>query len=126
MSTATAAQPITFELPELNEGERYTATIITESERYHLIRLPGDNDPANHADQIAWAKSIGGDLPNRVESALLYREAKSEFQERAYWTNEIDAEDPVYAWCQYFLNGHQHWSSTNGTLRARAVRRLVV
>ncbi|MGY1490751.1 hypothetical protein ACW4YW_15195 [Methylobacillus pratensis] len=125
MNTATeAAEAPRIPQPELAEGETYIGSIITKTERYHLILLPGDNDPENQDDQLAWAKSLNGDLPNRLESAMLYREAKDQFENDWYWTNEIAAEDPDYAWYQCFGNGHQDWLSRSNKLRARAVRRI--
>ncbi len=111
--------------PTLNEGEIYAGTFIqADGTGYQLILLPGDNEPARHSAQIEWAKSIGGDLPDRSETAYLFKHHKEQFQETWYWTNEsFDAE---WAWSQFFLNGSQTSGHKDNKLRARAVRRLVI
>lgn len=118
--------------PPLAEGEIYAGLIgDANGEAYHLILLPGDNDDATWQAQLEWAKSIGGDLPDRVEQALLFKHFKSEFQERIYWSNtpcepDGDEEESSWAWCQYFVSGYQYYGRKDGEFRARAVRRLVI
>lgn len=119
-------------IPPLAEGETYIGAIGNKSgDVYHLVLLPGDNDRAPHAQQVEWAKSIGGDLPNKLEAAMLFANAKDQFQPAWYWTNEtfVDPDEPDdtdYAWVQYFYYGLQlHY--LKGTInRARAVRRLPI
>ena len=118
--------------PAIADGEIYIGLIgDAKGEAYHLILLAGDNDSAPHAQQIEWAKSIGGDLPNKLEAAMLFAYAKDQFQPAWYWTNEnfIDPDDPEdadYAWVQYFLHGTQLGNHKDGGNRARAVRRLPI
>ncbi|MDD3884529.1 MAG: hypothetical protein PHW66_06290 [Gallionella sp.] len=112
---------------ELNEGEIYVGAIIgPDGNGNHIILLPGDNDDADWKTQMEWAKSIGGDLPDRVELALLYKRHPEQFKKDAYWSNEEHASASDYAWYQYFFNGYQYCSSKDIMLRARAVRRLVI
>lgn len=115
-------------LPILAEGETYVATLIDAIAQtgYHLILLPGDADDADFETQIAWAKSQGGDLPTRVEQALLWEKQRDQFKKDWYWSNEKYDGDASYAWNQYFNYGTQ--SSLHITLqfRARAVRRSVI
>ena len=115
-------------LPPLAEGERYIATLIdaVSQQGYHLILLPGDAEPANHDTQLAWAKENGGDLPTRVEQALLWEKARNEFQQDWYWSNEKHHVNASYAWYQLFSYGGQSSHHINGELRARAVRRSII
>jgi len=121
-----------LQIPPLSEGETYIGAIGNKSgEVYHVVLLPGDNDRAPHAKQIEWAKSIGGDLPTKLEAAMLFAHAKDEFNSEWYWTNEdfVDPEDPDdsgWAWSQYFGSGSQLTSHKDIQLRARAVRRLPI
>lgn len=121
-----------LQIPPLSEGETYIGAIGNKSgEVYHVVLLPGDNDRAPHAKQIEWAKSIGGDLPTKLEAAMLFAHAKDEFKSEWYWTNEdfVDPEDPDdsgWAWSQYFSDGYQHSLRKFYQLRARAVRRLPI
>jgi hypothetical protein len=121
-----------LETPPLAEGEIYIGAIGDKNgDVYHLVLLPGDNDRAPHATQVEWAKRIGGELPNKLEAAMLFSHAKDAFEPAAYWTGEtlIDPEDPenaAWAWCQDFLNGYQTSYHKILQLRARAVRRLPI
>jgi len=69
---------------------------------------------------LAWAKKLKAELPTRPVAALLFANAKSQFEPEWHWTSE--AYDSSYAWLQYFLNGYQlsNYESFEG--RARAVR----
>ncbi len=118
---------LTITLPELAAGERYLCGVIDENGAVtHTVLLPGDADPAPWEAQIAWAKSIGGDLPNRIEQAMLFASFKDQFKQEAYWSNQQHASDSGYAWCQSFDGGLQIISLKDNGLRARAVRRLVI
>lgn len=106
----------------LQTGEIYIGRLNNQ----HIILLPGDNDGASWSAQIEWAKSIGGDLPNRVEQAMLFAGFRDQFKEAAYWSNQQDT-DPGYegwAWFQLFTSGRQNSSAKVDELRARAVRRI--
>ncbi len=114
----------TIAIPELNEGEIYVGAIIKpDGTGHHAILLPGDNDDASWDDQMEWAKSIGGDLPDRVEQALLYKYLPDQFKKEWYWSNTQPSGASVYAWCQDFSYGYQDYTREDGKLRARAVRR---
>ncbi len=118
---------LTITLPELAAGERYLCGVIDENGAVtHTVLLPGDADPAPWEAQMAWAKSIGGDLPNRIEQAMLFASFKDQFKQEAYWSNQQHASDSGYAWCQSFDGGLQIISLKDNGLRARAVRRLVI
>lgn len=112
--------------PELNKGERYIgATVSAEGVVTHIILLPGDKN-LDWQKAKAWAISIGGDLPDRVEQAMLYATAADEFKKDAYWSNTQHASDSDYAWFQNFGFGSQSYYLTSNKLRARAVRRLTI
>ena len=109
--------------PELNPGEIYVGRINDQ----HIILLPGDNDEANWQDALDWAKSIGGDLPNRIEQAMLWANHRDQFKEDWYWSNETHERNSASAWYQSFLNGYQYINyKGNYNYRARAVRRLEI
>jgi len=121
-------EPIVIAFPALKKGEKWAGVIISAdgSKREHIILLPGDNDDANWEAQKKWATSIGGELPDRSESALLFATMKSEFKGPAYWTREQSAGYSDSAWCQGFNNGSQIIIPKSNCLRARAVRRLPI
>ncbi|AJY38741.1 DUF1566 domain-containing protein [Burkholderia humptydooensis] len=116
-------------VPELAEGEIYVGVVAnTAGQLHHVILLPGDNDDASWQAQMDWAKSIGGDLPTRIEHLFLLANHRDQFEPDAYWSNEPDT-DPSYsgwAWYQYFTNGLQDGYHQSLELRARAVRRLSI
>ena len=113
--------------PPLNEGEIYIGLIgDANGEAYHLVLLPGDNDDATHQAQLEWAKSIGGDLPNRIEQAMLWANHRDQFKKDWYWSNETHHDESAWAWFQYFGYGNQTLSTQYDELRARAVRRLPI
>lgn len=117
--------PPTVQMPSLNDGEIYIGLIGNASgEAYHLVLLPGDNDDATWQAQMDWAKSIGGDLPNRIEQAMLWVGHRDKFQKDWYWSNESRHNNSSWSWCQTFRNGDQVTSHEGSELRARAVRRI--
>ncbi|MDN7763768.1 DUF1566 domain-containing protein [Burkholderia cepacia] len=124
-----APTPTAVSVPQLAEGEIYVGIVTnTAGEQNHVVLLPGDNDDASWQAQMEWAKSIGGDLPTRIEMLFLLENHRGEFEPDAYWSNQPDT-DPGYAgwaWCQYFDNGGQYDSHQDYELRARAVRRLSI
>ena len=114
-------------LPELAEGETYVGCIGDSlGNLHHVILLPGDNDGATHEAQLEWAKSIGGDLPTRIEQAMLWANHRDQFKEDWYWSNENHLAEPGWAWYQYFPYGGQLSYPKSSELRARAVRRLPI
>ena len=113
--------------PQLNEGEIYAGAIINpDGSGHHIILLPGDNDDAEWQAQMDWAKSIGGDLPDRVEQAMLYKHMPDHFQKDLYWSNTQHASTSGYAWYQDFVYGLQDYYHEDVTRRARAVRRSLI
>jgi hypothetical protein len=114
-----------LQIPPLSEGEVYVGAIGDKAgDFHHVILLPGDNDEANFEDQLAWAKSIGGDLPTRVEQSMLWAGFRDQFKKDWYWSNEAHHNESGWAWYQYFSDGYQFNSDEGYELRARAVRRV--
>ena len=108
--------------------EKYVGTIISAdgSRSHHIILLPGAVSGKTWNDAKEWAASIGGELPDRVESALLFATMKAEFEEEWHWTREACASASGSAWLQHFRYGYQTNYDVRYKLRARAVRRLSI
>ena len=117
-----------IQLPALNEGETYVGAIISACGTYshHTILLPDDHDAAKWKAAMDWAKSLDGDLPNRIEQALLFATLKDQFKRDWYWSNTLRASDASYAWCQNLYYGFQSYGHGSTQCRARAVRRLPI
>ena len=118
-------------LPPVAEGEIYGGSIGNLNGDVCHITVVAFNDPASHSDQLAWAKSIGCDLPSKLEAAALFAHIKDKFEPHAYWTNEtfVDPyhrEDASYAWCQGFGYGDQYANRKSRKLRGVAVRRSFI
>jgi hypothetical protein len=114
-------------IPPLAEGEVYVGAISDKNgDFYHVVLLQGDNDDATFDAQLAWAKSIGGDLPTRVEQAMLWAGFRDQFQKDWYWSNETHHRESGWAWYQLFSYGDQLSSDESSHCRARAVRRLPI
>lgn len=112
-------------LPQLAEGEHYLGALGDElGNLHHVILLPGDNDVANWETQMAWAKSIGGDLPSKTELAMLWGSGREQFQACLYWSNQPYEKDSGYAWFQGFTHGDLLPGHKGAEFRARAVRRV--
>jgi len=77
-------------------------------------------------EEYLGANSLGGDLPDRAEQALLFQYLPEEFQKAAYWSNTQHAADSYYAWFQNFDYGSQSYNDKSADLRASAVRRVFV
>lgn len=115
-------------LPELAAGEFNSGLILKEdgTPDYWLIGLPGELESATWQQATDWAKEQGGDLPNRCELNLLRANARSQFKDDWYWSNEAYETNSNYAWVQDFHDGGQDDYHEDYYHRARAVRRLVL
>jgi hypothetical protein len=112
--------------PSLAEGERYIGGIISaDGTITHIILLPGEIN-ANWRKADEWAASIGGNLPTRVEHAMIFATARDAFKNDYYWSCQEDESESGWAWYQYFYDGYQNGGLKNDELSARAVRRLVI
>ena len=116
-----------LEKPPMNEGETYIGFISDhKGEGHHVILLPGDAEDLEWQQAVEWAEKQGGDLPTRVEQALLWANHQDQFKKDWYWSNETHRRESGWAWCQYFGNGHQDRYGKDCEFRARAVRRLPI
>ena len=122
-----AAVAAKIALPALKKGEIYVGgTIDVDGKVTHTILLPGEKADVGWKDAMAWAKKEGGDLPNRIEQAMLWAHHADKFQKRYYWSNAQSAGNVAYAWLQGFGLGSQfHWRKDSETM-ARAVRRVTI
>jgi hypothetical protein len=113
-------------LPELADGQYNAGLILKEdgTPDYWLIGLPGELEAATWQQATDWAKEQGGDLPNRRELNLLRANARKEFKNDWYWSNETN--ESSWAWGQIFFSGNQLNIYRYYELRARAVRRLPI
>ena len=125
---AEAAYPITITFPDLNKGERHVGVIISAdgAKRHHIILLPDVLESASWKEGIEHAKTIGADLPDRCEGALLFATMKDEFKSECYWLREQHASDSACAWYQGFSSGGQNYTYEHDELRVRFVRRLPI
>lgn len=112
----------------LNKGEHYAGVVIGADglPTHHLVLMSGSASDVSWPDAKAWAEKTGGELPTRQEQALLFANLKDHFEARAYWSGEQHAASAGYAWCQYFGDGNQYDDYKSASLRARAVRRLII
>ena len=69
---------------------------------------------------MEWAASVNGMLPTRPVAALLFANAKDQFEPDWHWTSE--AFDGSCAWFQYFFSGGQYNYHKSYEGSARAVR----
>ena len=114
-----------LQIPPLSEGETYIGAIGDKNgDVYHVVLLPGDNDDATWEAQIEWAKSIGGDLPTRVEQSMLWAGHRDQFKKDLYWSNETHYKSDKHAWFQRFGLGYHGNIRKDLVLRAGAVRRV--
>ena len=119
--------PLTLNLPALAKNEKFVGFIMSAdgTKKHAIILLDGEKQDVTWSKAKEWAKSIGGDLPDRVESALLFNTLKSEFSSKWYWTNE--AYGSSRAWVQGFGVGDQDYCGyVTSNYHARAVRRLEI
>jgi hypothetical protein len=112
----------------LKPGELYAGLILGQDGQpdHHLVLLPGTAEGVTWAAAKDFAAKAGGELPTRREQALLYANLKHEFKSAAYWSGEQHAAIGVCAWIQFFDYGSQDDYFKSASLRARAVRRLII
>lgn len=136
MNANTAEAPVVAEISsrfpdvDLADGEKY-AGLSRDPDTgawHHLVLLPTIPDKdLKWQEAIDWAKSVGGELPTRFESALLYANARDSIDTSDwYWTATQYAGYESYAWIQYFSYGAQDYDHKDDRYRARAVRRVPV
>lgn len=113
---------------ELADGEIYAGLILNDdgTPSHHLVLLPGDHEDTTWQAAVDWAKSLGGELPSRREQSLLFANGKQPFERDWYWSGELYASEPSYAWFQDFTSGGQYDCRIYHQCRARSVRRLPI
>jgi hypothetical protein len=123
--TAIAATITFASLPALGaelEGGLFAGLTTKPDGTHHAVVLL----PARTEDRLtwkkakAWAAEVGGELPTRPVSALLYALAKDHVEAGWYWT--ADELDGSYAWSQDFDYGDQDFTHKSYEGRAVAVR----
>lgn len=113
----------------LNSDERYIGAIIDEDCRgYHIIRMPYNSDVLlTWTAAMDFAKVAGGELPDRVEGALLFARRKTgEFATEYHWTREQYAGNESSAWVQSFDYGGQDHRRKDFKYRFVLVRRIPI
>jgi hypothetical protein len=110
-------------------GERYIGAIMyADGTGHHIYRLPiqlGQTMTWN--DAMDYAKEQGAELPDRVESALMFATREvGEFRAWPYWTRDQYAGNGDGAWCQTFNNGHQSYDHKDGSNCVVLVRRVAI
>ena len=113
--------------PLLLIGEDYAGTIIhKDGSGEHIILMGHFKDNLTWNESVAWAKEHGGDLPNRVESALLCSELKEKFIEDWYWTDELYSAKSEFAWSVHLTGGGLHMYEKCSEKRACVIRRVSI
>lgn len=97
---------------------------IDGADDYALEVLDESAGDITWPNALKWAEKIGGSLPTRKETALLFANVPELFERAYYWTCEQFESESSYAWSQSFYHGYQNYRHTYYQLRARAVRRL--
>ena len=122
-----AASVAKIAMPAMKKGEVWICGMVQlDGHVVHTILMPGESKDLKHHDAMDWAKKQGGDLPDRVEQAVLFRDYRKLFQQRAYWSNTTHADFSGFAWHQLFNYGNQYDWSKDDKLLARAVRRETI
>jgi hypothetical protein len=89
------------------EGGTFQGILTLPSGTHVAVVLLADKPDSelNWADAKKWAESVGGELPARPAAALLFANAKNQFEPEWHWTSE--AYGGSSAWIQHFGNGLQ-------------------
>ncbi len=136
MTTATETKTLKFAIVAALtigaplEGGTFAGVITLPGGAHVAVALLPDRPDVrmNWADAKAWAESIEGQLPTRPVAALLYANAKAQFERDWYWTSDElqtdtgDEGDASYAWLCSFSSGGQGYDRKGLTGAARAVR----
>jgi hypothetical protein len=127
MSTTEQAAVRIGELPTIGAalaGGLYAGVTTLKTGELVAVVLLSDK-PSQRLDWAAakaWASEVGGELPSRPVSALLYAQLKTQFEPHWHWTSEQHEDDGAYAWDQHFSYGYQCYDFTSYEARVRAVR----
>ena len=118
-----------FLLENQRHGEQYAGLILGKEGKpdYHVFLI--DAKPESDmtwSNALEWARTVGGQLPDRSEQSLLFANQKESFDKTWHWSREKDADNTDYAWMQSFYYGYQGSYHESNKLRARAVRRVLI
>lgn len=109
----------------LDGGTFCGLTTAADGQHFAVVLLA--DKPANRLSWKAagaWAETVGGTLPTRPVAAMLFANAKDQFEEAWHWT--ADEFDGWCAWNQTFNHGTQHHNHKSYEGRARAVRLIPI
>lgn len=123
MSTTTETKSIKFALVAALaigaplEGGTFAGVVTLKDGAHVAVVLLADKPEKSLKWEAAkaWAESVDGVLPTRPVAALLYANAKDQFERDWYWTSERldadtgDKDDASYAWYCSFGNGLQDY-----------------
>jgi hypothetical protein len=108
------------------EGGIFCGLTTKPDGTHHAVVLLPDApaERLNWANAMAWAEGLGNgaQLPTRPVAALLFANAKPQFEEAWHWTSETHVNDSSCAWYQTFSYGTQYHYDKSYAGRARAVR----
>ena len=116
-----------FPPPIPNIGERYAGSILLPNRTgIQIFRMPLEKGrKGKWQTAMDHAAANGGELPDRVESALLHAtQEEGEFESEWYWTREQRAGIDDYAWMQLFGDGFQDYYHKDNQFRVVLVRRV--
>lgn len=106
------------------EGGTFAGILTLPNGTHAAVVLMADkpSEQLNWADAKKWAESVGGELPARPAAAMLFANAKAQFDAEWCWTSE--AYSSSSAWFQSFGSGYQGAGHVGYSLCARAVRMI--
>lgn len=106
------------------EGGSFQGILTLPSGAHAAVVLLADKpgEELTWADAKKWAESIGGELPARPAAAMLFANAKDQFEAEWHWTSE--AYGGSVAWIQGFGYGYQGTHLVVNDICARAVRMI--
>jgi hypothetical protein len=119
------------QLPTLGasfEAGKFCGINTTPDGTHHAVVLLPDKPDKRLDWQAAmdWAASVNGALPSRPVAAMLFANAKPEFEEAWHWTCETASWVGSCAWTQNFDDGSQYDGLKSYEGRARAVRLIQI
>lgn len=110
----------------LQAGEHYAGSTLEADGlvKHDIVLLAARPDlRMTWQDAMEWAASVGGQLPDRQEQALLFANCKQHLQGEWHWSSE-EHENASYAWSCYFHDGDQSHDHKSYEGCAVAVRRV--
>lgn len=107
----------------LEGGKFYGITTLKDGTHAAVILLPNKaQERMGWKAAMKWAEEAGGVLPSRPVSALLYANAKDQFEPTWYWTSEEDGAS--CAWFCVFDYGNQDFNRKYDEGSAVSVRMI--